>query len=257
MAGRLEGKMTLVTGSSSGIGKAIAGVFLREGARVIGVDRLAAPADLAADRKFSSINLDLADRVGSNKLVDDCIRQFGYIDVLVNNAGIGNGKSISITSDEELDLFMEINLGAPFRLCRAAVAAMRGRGGAIINIASVFGMGGIAGTGGYGTSKAALIGLTRQLATEFGRDRIRVNAVCPGLIASPLTNERIATNAWIRRVMIDGCPLGRAGQPEEIAEVCAFLASDAASFVSGVIMPVDGGWEGARFLPPPRPGADS
>ena len=252
MTGRLQGKTALITGTSSGIGKAIAEVFLREGAGVIGVDRQAAPPELLDRKGYSSITLDLSDRKECNKLFDECVRRFGYVDILVNNAGIGNATTITSTSDEDLDRYLEIDLGAPFRLCRAAVSAMRPRGGAIVNITSVYALGGVSGSAGYATAKAALVSLTRQLATEFGRDGIRVNAVAPGPIATPLTKERLEKNPRFRQVMIEACPLGRTGRPEEIAEVCAFLASDAASYVNGVILPVDGGWLDARVLPAAR-----
>jgi 3-oxoacyl-[acyl-carrier protein] reductase len=115
----------------------------------------------------------------------------------------------------------------------------------------VFGMRGAAKSSAYSVSKAALAGMTWQLAAEYGRDGIRVNAVAPGLIDTPLAHERLETNAWFRRMMLEGSPLGRPGRAEEIAEACAFLASDAASFITGVVLPVDGGWSSAKFLPEP------
>ncbi|MCG6857104.1 MAG: SDR family oxidoreductase [Salaquimonas sp.] len=127
-----------------------------------------------------------------------------------------------------------------------------GRGGAIVNIASVFAMIGVAGNSGYVVSKAGVAAMTHQLATEFGRDGIRVNAISPGLIATPLTQDRLEANTpWFRQMMIDGCPLRRPGKPEEIASVCVFLVSDAASFVTGVTLPVDGGWSSSKFMPAP------
>jgi NAD(P)-dependent dehydrogenase (short-subunit alcohol dehydrogenase family) len=128
---------------------------------------------------------------------------------------------------------------------------MQGKGGSIINIASIYALMGASRASAYAATKAGLAGLTRQLAAEYGRDGIRVNAISPGLIETPLVRDRLRDNAWFRRSMIDDCPLGRPGQPGEIAEVCAFLASDSASFVSGINMPVDGGWSSSKFLPAP------
>jgi len=249
--GRLAGKSAVVTGTSSGIGRAIAAAFLREGAKVLGVDRAASPEELDSDRGFVGLALDLTEAGAADRVVAVATRAHGPVDVVVNNAGIGNARPILDTSDEDLERYFRVNLAAPFSLCRSAIASMRGRGGAIVNVASVFGMTGAAHSSSYSATKAGLAGLTRQLAAEHGRDGIRVNAVAPGLIATPLSEERIASNPWFRRMMIEGCPMGRAGRAEEIAEVCAFLASDAASFVSGIVMPVDGGWSTAKFLPQP------
>lgn len=257
MKGRLEGKTAIITGASSGIGKATSGVFMREGAKVIGLDSQAPPDELLAQDNFSHVEIDLIDRIKCNEIVDYCIHRFGYIHVLVNNAGMGGAKSIHRTNDEDLDRCLDINLAAPFQLSRAVIVHMRERGGSIINMASVWGMAGVTASAGYSATKAALIGLTRQLATEFGRSGIRVNAVAPGLMVTPLTQEIIKTKPVFRQIMIDGCPLGRPGNPEEVGEACAFLASDAASFITGVILPVDGGWLDAKFLPPARQvGAD-
>ncbi|CAH1662527.1 SDR family oxidoreductase [Chelatococcus sp.] len=249
MARGLRDKSAIVTGSSSGIGKAIASLFLDQGARVLGVDRADAPLELTGRTGFTALALDLAESGAAEEAVSHAAAT--DLDILINNAGIGDARPISETSDDDLQRYLRVNVVAPFALCRAAIARMKGRGGAIVNVSSVFGLRGAAGSSAYSVSKAGLSGMTLQLAAEHGRDGIRVNAVAPGLIATPLTEERLNENAWFRRMMIEGCPLGRPGRAEEIAEVCAFLASDAASFVSGVIMPVDGGWSSAKFLPKP------
>jgi len=248
---RLQGKVAVVTGSSSGIGLAIVRVFLREGALVLGVDRSPPPAGTAAAAGFRTLELDLTAEGAAERAVAAALEAHGRLDVLVNNAGIGDARPILETSDADLARYIAVNLAAPFALSRAAVRAMQGRGGSIVNIASIYAIMGASRSSAYTATKAGLAGLTRQLATEYGRDGIRVNSISPGLIVTPLVRERLATNAWFRRAMIEDCPLGRAGQPEEVAEACAFLASDAAGFVTGINMPVDGGWSSAKFLPLP------
>lgn len=248
---RLQEKVAIVTGCSSGIGLAIVKVFLREGAVVIGADRSAPPAEIADAAGFSALQLDLTIPGAADRVVMTAMEEHGRLDILINNAGIGDARPILDTSDEDLARYLDVNVAAPFALCRAAIEVMQGKGGSIVNIASIYGIMGAARSSAYTVTKAGVAGLTRQLAAEYGREGIRVNSVSPGLIATPLVHDRLGTNAWFRRSMVDDCPLGRPGQPEEIAEACAFLASDAASFVSGINMPVDGGWSSTKFLPDP------
>jgi 3-oxoacyl-[acyl-carrier protein] reductase len=253
---RLAGKIAIITGAASGIGLATTRLFLAEGANVLGVDLQGAPGELSSHAAFRAIQLDLTEQGAENAVFAACAAAFGTPDILFNNAGIGNSRPILDTDDEALARFLAVNLAAPFRLARAAVAVMRyseggGRGGVIVNTASIFGMRGAAASSAYGPTKAAMIGMTQQLATEYGRDKIRVNAIAPGLIATPMTAGRLESNAWFREQMIGRTPLGHAGTPEDIAQACLFLASDAARFITGITLPVDGGWSAAGYMPAP------
>ncbi|HMN70469.1 MAG TPA: SDR family oxidoreductase [Rhodoblastus sp.] len=244
-------RIALITGTSQGVGLGIATVFLRQGYKVFGADQKPAPDTLASNENYAHVAGDLRDGDFCRTIVEDCAKRHGRIDTLVNNAGLGNARAFQETTDEDYDRYYDINVRPVLRLCRFALPALKQSKGSIVNIASVFGMVGAAGAAAYVPTKYAVVGITRMLATEFGRDGVRVNAVAPGLIWSPGTDERIRTNEWWHRMMIEASPLGRVGQPEEIGEACAFLASPGASFVNGAILPVDGGWAIAKFLPQP------
>ena len=244
-------RTAIVTGTSQGVGLGIAKVFLDNGWQVVGVDRNPAPDQLVSRGAFRHAVADLRERAACEAAIDCCISRFGRIDALVNNAGVGNGRSFLETEDEDYERFYGINVRPVLRLCRMALPALKESRSSIGNIASTFGPVGIGVSAGYVPTKYAVVGITTMLATEFGRDGIRVNAVAPGLIHGPGTDERIRTNKWWHRMMIEQCPLGRVGQPEEIGHACAFLASPQASFINGVILPVDGGWSIAKFLPQP------
>lgn len=244
-------RTVMVTGSSQGVGLGIARVFLNHGWRVFGVDQKPAEAGLQSHEDYQHTVADLRDVQACEAVMANCLAGGGKLDALVNNAGLGNARGFLETSDEDYDRYYAINVRPVLRLCRLALPALKEAQGSIVNIASAFGLVGIAGSAAYVPTKFAVVGITKMLATEFGRDGIRVNAVAPGLIWSPGTDERIKSNAWWHRMMIEECPLGRVGQPEEIGEACAFLASKAASFINGVVLPVDGGWSIAKFLPLP------
>ncbi|GGC89208.1 SDR family NAD(P)-dependent oxidoreductase [Chelatococcus reniformis] len=242
----------IVTGSSQGVGQGIAKVFLDRGHAVLGTDIKAAADELSCHARYVHHRADLRTPEGCEQVVAACLARFGRIDALVNNAGLGNARPFDETTEADYARYYDINVGSVLTLTRLVLPHLKTSGGAVVNIASAFGLVGAAGSAAYVPTKYAVVGITRMLATEFGRDGIRVNAVAPGLVWSPGTDERIRTDAWWQRMMIEGCPLGRVGQPEEIGEACFFLASPSARFITGVVLPVDGGWSIAKFLPRPR-----
>jgi 3-oxoacyl-[acyl-carrier protein] reductase len=246
-------RTVIVTGSSQGVGFGIAKVFADQGYQVFGVDQKPPHDLLASHTDYSHFVADLRKHDDCEGVIAGCVERFGQLDALVNNAGLGNARPFLETDDDDYERYYAINVRPVLRLSRLALPALKRSQGSIVNIASAFGMVGAAGSAAYVPTKFAVVGITHMLATEFGRDGIRVNAVAPGLIWSPGTDDRIQNNQWWHRMMIEGCPLGRVGQPEEIGEACAFLASRAASFINGVILPVDGGWSMAKFLPAPAP----
>jgi NAD(P)-dependent dehydrogenase (short-subunit alcohol dehydrogenase family) len=251
-AGGLAGKVAVITGAATGIGRANALLFARAGARVALTDVRGAElertvADVrAAGGEVTSTVVDLARPEDCAAAVDAGVRAFGRLDVLLNNAGVGTmvvGGTVETITLEHWDLAQDVNVRAMYLVSRAAVPHMRKvGGGAIVNIASVSAFRGSTDrpTHAYAASKGAVLSLTRAMAASFGRDRIRVNAICPGTIRTRLTAdivERVARDAKEGR----GIPLGRVGEPEDIADCALFLASDAASFISGAHIVVDGG----------------
>lgn len=255
----LSGKVALVTGGSSGLGRAIVHRFAAEGASVVvaGRDRerthavaaegaeIAARAG-AAEAAFSAVLGDVARVADCERLVAGALAQRGRIDVLVNSAGVWLEKPITATSEADYDLVMDSNLKGTYFMCRAAIAHMAARKcGVIVNIASDSGTHGEPGAAAYAASKAGVIMLTRTLAIDHGPDNVRVCSVSPAIFDTPMLAKAIADAddpeayaSW----QADGYPLGRIGQPAELAAVVAFLASDEASFVTGRTWTVDGGF---------------
>ena len=259
MEARLHGETAIVTGAAGGIGRATALRFAREGARVLAVDvqseGLDQTAALARAESMELLTLvaDVAQDSGPERIVDHAVAALGSLRLLVNNAGIGGSHRAEETPDQEFDRFLSINLRSVFRMSRAAVDRMRAGGGSIVNIASIFGMTGFPGSSSYAAAKAGVIGLTRQMAADYGPFDIRVNAISPGLIDTPMTRARIAGSAWFRSMMTDMTPLQRNGKPEDIAAAAAFLCSSDASFISAQVLTVDGGWLATRY----RAGSDN
>ena len=248
---KLENKVAIVTGAGSGMGKAIAGLFAKEGAKVIasdinetGVkDLIASSGDIAGEIVFSQT--DVSNRNQVETMIDLAVNKYGKLDVLVNNAGVLD-KMYSVTEveDEFWDKVMSININSVMYACRKAIPIMmKHGGGSIINTASVGGLFGCRAGAAYTASKFAVVGLTKNIGFMYAKEGIRCNAICPGSIitniAAGLSN---ASEFGIARSGA-GVPLSpRMGQPEEIANTALFLASDESSFINGTTVTVDGGW---------------
>ena len=245
MAGRFTGRVAIVTGGSRGIGAATVIRLAAEGAHVLLVDREDAPAPSGG----AALRQDVALPGAGQAIADAAMARWGRVDILVNNAGISGSRALKDCDDALIDRIIDTNLSAVLRVTRAVLPVLTRPGGCVVSLSSAFGLAGYPGSSPYAAAKAGVAQFTRQLAGDAGRDGIRVNAVAPGLIETDMTRERLHTDAYYRRAMLDPTPLGRAAQPEEVASVIAFLASDDASYVTGTVLPVDGGWVAARHPP--------
>jgi 3-oxoacyl-[acyl-carrier protein] reductase len=233
----LEGRTALVTGGSRGIGRAIAAELRNAGADVvIGYRSDAEEAEeVAGDVGCRAVQADISDPGEAKRLVEEA----GDIDILVNNAGVTRDGLLARMTDEDWRVVLDTNLGGTFNTCRAVSRGMmKRRGGAIVNVSSIVGVHGNPGQTNYSASKAGIIGFTKALARELGSRGVRANVVAPGYISTRLTNE---LPEELRQSMLANTPLGRFGDPEDVAGAVRFLSSDASSFITGEVLLVDGG----------------
>ncbi len=242
----LEGKMALITGASRGIGRAIALRFAQQGADVVFTDLRMDEHSASLEKEIRALGVkgkgyasNAADLEESTNTVNAIIKEFGRIDVLVNNAGITRDKLMLRMTEEDWDLVIGVNLKSAFNLTKAVQRYMiKQRGGSIVNMSSVVGVSGNAGQANYAASKAGLIGFSKSVAQELGSRNVRCNAIAPGFIETEMTGNlpEEVREEWAQKI-----PLRRAGQAGDVADVALFLASDLSAYVTGQVINVCGG----------------
>ncbi|QNR24242.1 3-oxoacyl-[acyl-carrier-protein] reductase [Croceimicrobium hydrocarbonivorans] len=242
----LEGKVALITGASKGIGKGIAEVFAQQGCQVAFTYLSSVAQAEEVEKELSAYGIkakgyrsDASDFEAAQQLVDDVLKDFETIDVLVNNAGITKDTLLMRMTEEDFDKVIQINLKSIFNLTKAVQRTMlKARSGSIINMSSVVGVKGNAGQANYAASKAGIIGFTKSVALELGSRNIRCNAIAPGFIETEMTDklDEKTVQGWR-----DAIPLKRGGSPEDVANACLFLASNLSAYVTGQTLQVDGG----------------
>ena len=241
----LENKVALITGATRGIGKQIALAFAREGAQIAFTGRSLNEHAIATREELTQLGVrvqfypsNAADFAAAHEVVNQVIKDFGHLDILVNNAGITQDTLLMRMTEQQWDQVIDVNLKSVFNFTHAVTPIMmRQRSGSIISLSSVVGINGNAGQANYAASKAGIIALMKSVAKELGPRGIRANAIAPGYILTDMTE---ALNEETRNQFVSMIPMRRAGEPEEVAKVALFLASDLSSYVSGQVIQVNG-----------------
>jgi len=242
----LENKTALITGATRGIGKGIAETYAKQGANVAFTFSSSIEAAQALEQELNALGVkakgyqsNAADFDAAQDLAAEVLKEFGSIDILINNAGITKDNLLMRITEEDFDKVMEVNLKSVFNLTKAVIRPMmKQRGGSIINMSSVVGVQGNAGQTNYAASKAGMLGFTKSVALELGSRNIRCNAIAPGFIETEMTAklDESVVDGWRKAI-----PLKRGGSPEDIANACVFLGSDMSSYITGQTLNVDGG----------------
>jgi len=249
MSSRLKGKVAIITGAGSGIGRACALAFARQGARVALVGRRRDHLDAVAREIGDAalvLSADVSKKDDIERVVESTVSHFGSLNVLLNNAGVLHIGTAEQITEAQWDETFNINVRGPWLLSRAVLPAMRkAGGGSIINMASVLGINGAPNRASYAPSKGAVVLLTKCMAIDHGHENIRVNAICPSFVETDLTSaviNKAPDPKSVRTERIKVHPIGRLGKPEDIAGLAVYLASDESSWVTGAVFPVDGGY---------------
>ena len=242
---RLKDKTAIITGGGTGIGLATAHAFYQEGAKIILFGRRKEKLEKAVEKLGGSAIIVQGDMTNNNdldQLINETLHNFKKIDILVNNAGLFNGSPLHEISDSQWDEIMDINIRSVFQLTRRVLPAMLSQKyGSIIHISSILGLIAVPQVAAYNVSKGALNQFSRSIAVEYGSSGIRSNSICPGLIATDMTAD-LMQDADLMKEWSKEYPIGRFGKPEDVANACLYLASDESSFVTGITLPVDGGF---------------